>query len=81
MMEKAKAEQLRPMQQEPSRQSTGYSPVTQKQIRTSGASESPALLPWLIIATGHMNYPYLFHFPKKSKQETGNYNMQTEISG
>jgi len=28
-----------------------------------------------------MNYPYLFHFTKKSKQDKSNYNMQTEISG
>lgn len=28
-----------------------------------------------------MNYPYLFHFTKKSKQDKTNYNTQTEICG
>lgn len=55
-------------------------PATQKQLGL-WSQKVIHLQPWLIIATGHMNYPYLFHFTKKSKQDKSNYNMQTEISG
>lgn len=55
-------------------------PATQKQLGL-WSQKVIHLLPWLIIATGHMNYPYLFHFTKKSKQDKTNYNMQTEICG
>lgn len=37
------------------------------------------LEPWLIIATGYMNYPYFFHLTKKSQQDKNNYNPQKRI--